>query len=390
MKSQAYKKFIIALLIALMGIGCKQNYDPGIPKSKTTFLVVDGFLNAGGDTTVITLSHSASLYDTAIRFPEQAAQVIIEDENALSYPLFEKGNGVYSAALPLLNSDKTYRIKIVLSNGRQYSSDLIPVKVSPAIDSLTWREDSIGLSVYLNTHDPQSKSRNYRWEYEETWRYRSDVNSLFDWINSEMVGRPPANQVYHCWQSFVSNDLILGSSAKLAKDVISNKHIASIQQGSGSEKVADLYSILVKQYCLTDEAFEYIRNLKKNTEQTGSVFDGQPTELISNIHSVTNPDEPVIGYFTACVVTTKRLFISNLEVRLPKWRYFPYYIDYPCKAKVFTTSQMDSIFLGPGKDEWVAIGTPPMSPPGFYVVESANCADCRYHGGTNVKPSFWP
>ncbi len=388
MKSQAYKKITTGLFIALLGIGCKQHYEPGIPKSKTTFLVVDGFLNAGGDTTVITLSQSASLYDTAIRFPERAAQVIIEDENAQPYPLFEKENGVYSAALPSLNTGSTYRIKIELADGRRYSSDLVPVKVSPSIDSLTWREDSIGLSVYLNTHDPQNNSHNYRWEYKETWSYRSAMNSFFDWIGGQMVGRPPANQVYYCWQSFVSNDLLLGSSRKLAGDVISNKQITSVEKGS--EKASDLYSILVKQYCLTDEAFEYIRNLKKNTEQTGSVFDGQPTELISNIHSVTNPAEPVIGYFTACITATKRLFISNHELQLPKWTYFPYYISYTCKSKVYTTSQMDSIFSGPGKNEWVAIGTPPMYPPGFYVAASSNCADCRYHGGTNVKPSFWP
>jgi hypothetical protein len=388
LKSQAYRKIALRLWIALLAISCKQNYEPDIPKSKTTLLVVDGFLNAGGDTTVITLSHTASLYDTVVRFPERAAQVIIEDANAQSYPLFEKENGIYSAALPSLNTNNTYRIKITLADGRLYSSDLIPVKVSPAIDSLTWREDSIGLSVYLNTHDALNKSHNYRWEYEETWEYRSAVNSLFDWINSEMVSRPLVNQVYYCWRSFVSNDLLLGSSAKLTQDVISNVHITSVEKGS--EKLSNLYSILVKQYCLTDEAFEYIRNLKKNTEQTGSIADAQPTELISNIHSVTNPREPVIGYFTACVAATKRLFISDHEVQLPKWTYFPYYVSYTCKSGVYTTSQMDSIFLGPGKNEWVAIGVPPMSPPGFYVVNSANCADCRYHGGINVKPSFWP
>src|SRR6202012_4114028 len=78
-----------------------------------------------------------------------------------------------------------------------------------------------------------------------------------------------------------------------------------------SEKVETKYSIIVRQYALTQEAYNFYQNIKKNTEQLGSIFDAQPSQLSGNIHNVTNPNEPVVGYVTVSTVQSKRIFIAH-------------------------------------------------------------------------------
>ena len=61
--------------------------------------------------------------------------------------------------------------------------------------------------------------------------------------------------------------------------------------------------------------------MKKNTEQTGSLFDPQPSQLSGNIHCLTDPNELVIGYVEITQEQTQRIFISSSEVS--DWHYDP-------------------------------------------------------------------
>jgi hypothetical protein len=74
------------------------------------------------------------------------------------------------------------------------------------------------------------------------------------------------------------------------------------------------YSILVKQYALTEDGYHYYQILKKNTESLGSIFDAQPSELTCNFHSLQDPTEIVIGFFSASSVVQKRIFIDKSQV----------------------------------------------------------------------------
>jgi hypothetical protein len=78
-----------------------------------------------------------------------------------------------------------------------------------------------------------------------------------------------------------------------------------------------VYTINVTQYALTKEAYEYWDNLKKNTEKIGSIFDPQPFADFGNIHCISDPDEPVIGFISACSTSQKRLYIFYSQVHYP-------------------------------------------------------------------------
>jgi hypothetical protein len=57
----------------MMGGACKDKYMPHINQPAAGFLVVEGYINSGDDSTFIFLSRS--LFDSIQIFPEPAAQV---------------------------------------------------------------------------------------------------------------------------------------------------------------------------------------------------------------------------------------------------------------------------------------------------------------------------
>jgi hypothetical protein len=118
---------------------------------------------------------------------------------------------------------------------------------------------------------------------------------------------------------------VIASSAKLSSDVIFQAPVTTIL--STNEKISVRYSILLRQYALTKEAYEFWENIRKNTEQLGSIFDAQPSQLQGNIHCISNPTEPVIGFVTITNIQRKRIFIDNSQLPLEWYPTYPYYCE---------------------------------------------------------------
>lgn len=76
---------------------------------------------------------------------------------------------------------------------------------------------------------------------------------------------------------------------------------------------------------MTKDQYNYWANLKKTTEQPGTIFDPQSSQLNSNIHCLSNPAEPVLGYLCASSTTKKRIFINRSD--LSYYNYTPYWLS---------------------------------------------------------------
>ena len=121
-------------------------------------------------------------------------------------------------------------------------------------------------------------------------------------------GRTPEEQVFRCWTIDTSEEIFLFSTAGLSSDVVFENPLVHIPYAS--QQLSVVYSILVTQYALTKEAYEFWQNLKKNTEQLGTIFDPQPFADYGNMHCLSDPQEPVIGFISACTTQQQRIYIS--------------------------------------------------------------------------------
>ncbi|MDQ6901476.1 MAG: DUF4249 domain-containing protein [Bacteroidota bacterium] len=373
----------ILFLFLFVYIGCKKPYSPPAISVDNKFLVIDGSLvNSADSPSVITLSRTVKLTDTTQSFyPETGATVSVEDSSGGDYVFFETPNGMYKSPPLSLNSSDKYRLKITTASGDQYASDYVQMQQTPPIDTITWQQQN-DVSIYLNTHDPSNITKYYRWDYVETWQNRSPLESELGVENGFIyyVTDRPLDQKYNCWSTDNSTEILIGSSVALNQDVINLAPIALVPQNS--VKINIRYSILVKQYAITEKAYQYFQILKKNTENLGSIFDAQPTQLVGNIHSVKNPSEIVIGYFTASSVQQKRIFIDKSQVT--DWNY------------IYPGRDCDMITIEQNPANYLIYNYPDPDYSAYYfsgmtglVLTRVSCVDCTLQGGANKKPSYW-
>ena len=186
--------------MSLCVLKCKEVYNPPSTKNNPDFLVVDGVVIAGNDSTIITLSRTKSLTDSAPTAKELEARVSVIDVSGVEYALTEQGEGRYVASQLPLDATTSYQLKIITKDGNEFRSDPGKVNTSPPIDSVFWQQDSSGVQIYLNTHDPGNGTRYYQWEYIETWEFHSAFDSFLEYIDeNNIVFRGLGNQIFRCY-----------------------------------------------------------------------------------------------------------------------------------------------------------------------------------------------
>jgi hypothetical protein len=386
------KKYYHYILLLLFAFGCKEKYISPVVSPNTGYLVVEGVINSGSGETNITLSRTTKLTNQYVVF-ESGANVFVESEDKTLIALKEINTGHYSVSNLNLPSTKKYRLSIVTKDGKTYKSDLTSIKNNPPIDSVSWRREGRDIQLYVNTHDPNNNTKYYQWEFAETWEIHSYYLSTLKYkVGTNNKGATTYSAVYNdstnfgvdmtkyfCWKTEPSTNIMTGSTASLANDVI---NLPLINIPADSWKMNILYSVNTKQYSLSQGRYEFLQRMKKNTEGTGSVFDAQPSELNSNIHCTSNPNEPVIGYIDICPIQEKRIFINRKS--LPDWNY-----NQSC-SEIEIPNVSDSIAI---KALFLLPTYPNMDPMTGRIISffaaPPECVDCKLRG-TSIKPSFWP
>mgnify|MGYP003583318440 CR=1 FL=1 len=371
-----YKLYIILLLSFLLG-ACRDKFLPAINDRDTdAVLIVEGNITPGS-TSNITLSFSKSVNEALGDPYIKNASVQIENDNGLLIAtLLPNGLGLYSLNYTPIH--EKYFLRIKTAQNEEFLSESIVPLVTPLIDSISWRQYPVGVRVFVSTKDPNSNVQFYKWSFEETWEYKSSyfTNIEYDVATNRVKPRDLINnEVYTCWRSTLSNTINIGSSVRHSDNTIHENELVFIP--NGDVKLSVRYSILVKQIALSKEAYSFYELLKKNTEDIGSLFSGQPSEVHSNIKCITNPNKKVVGFVLGGNINTKRIFISKPE--LDRWSY----------------SQMCGTFEVPNMPDSLKFyfgehGYMPYEDLGnSFNAALGTCVDCRLMGGTNIKPAFW-
>ncbi|WP_460687259.1 DUF4249 domain-containing protein [Niabella aquatica] len=380
---------IYVVLIALLW-GCRERYYHDYIMPESGFLIVNGFINARGNPSVIRLSRSNKLFESPAEIMEQGASVFIESSDNEKFPVFETSPGVYTSASFPISASSRYRVHIT-AKGKEYVSEYTASRATPDIDSISWEQENDGVHFYVHAHDDTNSSRYFRWKFEETW----ETNAPF--VTTLQYDRGPDNTltgvkyrypdgradttIQRCWTTADSKTLMIGSTEKLSQSVIFQPFYFV---GAGSVKMAVEYSILLKQYSLSEQAYNFMVMMKKNSEQLGSVFDPQPSQLAGNISCITDPQEMAIGFIEVSEEKAKRIFIKRKDLDI--WSYrngceIAIIANHPDSIVKYSNSLMPSTVFQ--QNEITGVIT-------AFTATTPSCIDCRLSGASNVKPSFWP
>jgi hypothetical protein len=381
------KYLSICILLGLFG--CVEPYNTPDISGNPDFLVIDSFLNGSDQTCQVRLTKAVSIasevgyaeLDDNISNP---IEVRLEDDHGNSFVLSKVATGRYEVGFLPLVEGYQYRINVKVPSRGNYFSDFVDVKQTPAIEEVFFEAHEDELRIMVNTADASGQSNYYRWTWTETFEYTSPYPSYYKIVNGEAFPREESEMIHRCYRTDESQNIMVASSTDLASDVIRNFLVQRIERTS--QKLQHRYSIDVKQMALSEEAYTYWLNLYKTTENVGGLFDPMPGEVRGNFRSATNASELVIGFFSASVVQSQRIFITpdDLPVNYVLYRlpYCPY----------DTILNEDLPFANP-----TALLTTPIysqgGPPKVigYGTSWVTCVDCRkIHQGVTEKPSFWP
>lgn len=375
-------KFLLVYILFV--VACKKPFVSPANNKQHNYLVIEGVINMGNNAvTTILLSRTTQLSDSIQFKAETSARVsIIAEQGGATYTLSAAAPGEYKSNALNLQLTNRYRLNIQTTDGMEYLSEFVTGKITPSIDSIGWgqRNDSTkNVDIHVSSTDPLNNTKYYRWDFTETWQYRAPYITNYGVQNGLIFLRDSSNQIYNCWKTANSTQIATASSIALSKDVISRARIHTILKDN--ERLGIRYTINVRQYALSAEAFTYWQILQRNTQQLGTVFDPQPSQLKGNYFNKTNPAEIVIGFLSASSITERRLFIDNKELR--EWNHIPNNIT--CNTVSTYQNPIDyRIYNYPDSTYG-----PYYFVTGGIVLLKYDCLDCTRKGGTNIKPAFW-
>jgi len=389
---RSYGLFFCLTVLSLTG--CISEYNPvGVADTAGT-LVVDGLLIDNGQT-AIKLSRTVRLVDKLPRdavYVQNATIQVIDESNriiAVAEPQIAAGKRV--AGMYVINDTLSfdpamkYALDIRIENSH-YRSDFIAPVHTPEIDEVTWtvNEDQ-SMDIMVSTHDPSNRTTYYFWRFEEDWEFIAPFAAEFryDPVTKTVIPQSlNGDNRYYCWNFDQSKSLLYGSSDKLSEAVIKNNKIHHIPPNN--PRFNYLYSILVKQYGLEKEAYDYFVNLQRNVDESGSLFAPQPSEKEGNIKCLSNPDEPVIGYIAITKEVAQRLFIDVEKL--------DFFLHANCIPETIPDFDFIPGWITPEEafDKGVGIFIPFSPGSTYFHAFPVRCVDCTYSGNTKNKPDFWP
>ena len=391
-----YKFIILFLLLYFINISCTEQY---VLQSNNydEALVVEATITNEFKHQEIKISRTFRLEENGPKL-EVGADVFITDNNDNKYQ-FEENNGKYISTTEFKAvQGNVYRLTIKTGDGRTYESSTETLTTANEIQSIIptvqTKNNEKGVSIIVNSFDPDNTSKYYRYEYEETYKIIAPSWNPFKAItipktphDSIDVVLRDNSEIKTCYSTIVSNDIIATTTVGFSADQV---HFPVRFISNNNPIIAHRYSILVRQYIQNLAGYTFYKTLKDLSGSESILSQNQPGFFYGNLKSVDNPNEKVIGFFEVASVSSKRVFFNYSDL-FPNEAEPPYFVD--CESRKFKfcfiaadpecrgaillslISSNDLQYLSQENNLYYYMALPP-------------CVDCTKIS-SNIKPSFW-
>lgn len=317
-------------------------------------LVVDGLItNKTGPYEVKLFYSNPLMIDDLRKFePVQHAVVFIIDDLNNQYGLIESNPGIYlTNANELLGEiGRSYYLKIITSDGREYASEMQMLGISGTIDEVDFEFVPNGLSnngelihelrVFINAHGSNGETNLFRWRWVTTHKAISNPElhviltpggeipdpepcSGYISVNRQLVKVADCTCCV-CWSYNYSGGAYVSPNEFVNDNIFNRQFIGSIPVTA--MHYYDRYYINIEQLSLSEEAYNFWALIEKQQKGATDIFQPNAIKIKGNIKSITDPNEKVLGFFGVSGVTSKTTFIDRTEipVELPPIQTIPF------------------------------------------------------------------
>lgn len=380
-----------ALAASILAVAaCVYPFDPVI-ESEDGRLVVEGDIHAGeissfNITRVIPMDSDAyySRYVYVRGYIEGEDGSRIEQIHSPSYDYAEINVNSISFDTSSLSDSQRYRLHFEdFETGMAYESDWIEINPAPVIDNLSYilDEDRDELNVALSMHC--NGRSHFRWHYAEEWEYHSREKATHYYVpeTGEVKQFENGENTYFCWRSYYSPEIKIFSTADQVDDRFVDLEFHRIPRTE--QRLQVMYHITVYLEAIDEQAYKYWDNIQQNSQNQGTIFSPMPSQMTGNIHCVSDPSVPVIGYIGASRQAVADMYYDNSV---------EYFYRQPPQGPMESVDLEDTSQFAYYHSMGYALCyvTDDMMGPTVYTWVQAVCADCRRSGGTKTKPAGWP
>ena len=383
------KAYIFLLLLLT---GCIERYYPESDEIFTGTLVINAALSNVTGTQTIQISRSDGLLFPEF-IPESSCVVELENLAGEQLSFTEDTPGYYKAHVSdeFMHIGDQYMLRVVTSNGNVYLSEYSRLHPPTAIDKIYYEVESYptsdpevfveGIQFYIDFQIDADSSEYMRWELLETYEFHNPDYEGFIY-SFDRVLRPLHDSLddRQCWITGHVNEIYTLDAANMSSPTYTYMPLHFVS--NETQRLSYGYSLLVRQHAMDEPSFRYWDELKKNSHTQSGLYDRLPSMTTSNISSVADPEERVLGFFGVSGVSEKRYFVKEVEglskydVRFcfpsperPRFRYLMF-ADLPV---------------------YVSTATDPVSGTTQSGETVLKCLDCRVRkGSSGDPPDFWP
>jgi len=365
---------------------CIKSYTPVIESNAENKYVVSGKITDKEGWQEVNVSLSSPI-EISMYIPISGCQVTIKDDIGNSFQLEENDPGSYKIWLgeEHLIPGTAYMVSVHTPSGEIIESTYDTMQQGPILDSVYYEIEDLptsnpdeflrGVQYYVDLHAESVDCRNFKWEIEQTFEFHA-ANAREYYYDGEFHKiDPPDSSTYVCWTTSLVKNVYTLSTRDLSQNAFIKfpLHFVDVHK----PYLAILYSILVKQLALSEEAFYYWEEVRANSHELGGLYEKQPYAIKGNLVNLTHPEKDVLGYFFAASESSRRYFYKDIE-----------------GLELDVTDYCNELPLGrKGWREYTWSDYPVYYyfPPviGLRILNN-ECVDCRLLSGTTTKPDFWP
>lgn len=280
------------------------------------------------------------------------ATVQVCDNLGNCIPFFEMAKGQYETTLqaPRGIVGRFYHVEIVTKEGARIESKEEELIASPPITAVYYEYDinSVqldGFQAYLDTNDPANEKNYYKWETTSYYPYSTQCFYKIEGASYPLIASD---------QNTNGNSL----SRVFLRDVTFNRR--------------DYFVVEAHQFALSQEAYQFWNEIKKQVDATGSIFDPPPSYIRGNLFHPDDEGKNVLGYFMVAGVSVKGVAIDRAVGELTPIPQSKELVPAPCYCGIPCPGSCGP--FNPCK-----CGDPPC-PPECSLVP----------GVTSVAPKDWP
>ena len=392
MSTKPFLKVFFGMTLALVINGCIEPIDLTTETFESA-LVVEATITDDLQEQELTLSRTFRLEEDGPS-AETNADVQVVSSAGESFGFREASPGKYVSLEPFqAEIGKTYILEITTADGRNYSSEPSALPANSEMQNLRAERVSIkgedGVALFVDAQTSGNSSGYYIYRYEETYKIISPYSFHLDliYVGGRFVEVPKTKEERICYNTVGSQDIVLANTTAQTGNDLDDFLVRFLP--IDDPKIQNRYSILVKQFVVSEDAFWFYETLKDFSGSDNLFSQNQPGFIEGNLFSVTNADEKVIGFFNVAAVETERIFFDFedfFDKSEAPFLYSECLVSRPPISPPVRAENLAELIMS-GRVKYMGYTITPGG-EGPYRVIQAHCVDCTL-SGTNEVPEFW-